>query len=44
MYKKFEIKNKVSNFTDLYGQQKLTEYGNQKIRHSELGEQEASLY
>ena len=45
MYKKFEIKNIISNFT---GQNEyiktLIRYGYQKVRKSKLGEQEADVY
>ena len=44
MYKKFEIKNKVSNFTGNYGIQKNNNrYGNQKVRKGQLGKQETSF-
>ena len=38
MYKKFEIKNKVSNFTGNYGIKTNNQYGNQKVRKGKFGE------
>ena len=44
MYKKFEIKNIISNFTGQNENIKtLTRYGNQKVRKSQLGEQKAAV-
>ena len=44
MYKKFEIKNIISNFTGQNENIKtLTRYGNQKNRKSQLGKQEAAV-
>ena len=45
LYKKFEIKNIISNFT---GQnenvKKLIRYGNQKVRKGKFGEQKTPFY
>ena len=44
MYKKFEIKNIISNFTGQNGNIKtLKRYGYQKVRKGKLGEQKASF-